>query len=389
MRGRALLVVAGGRRDRIDPLGIGLALVLRQRLRDLHRRAKRLLARPRARAGDGLRLRRRPRSCSSPVLVLGRRRGARHPRRLALALYLGVDPDRAGLRALRPRAQRLSAGETATLTLAEPLTAAALGVLVLGERPGALAAAGAALMLAGLLALALPERRGAATASPRPATHGAAVLAELERVSTVDALADALRPRILDGELAAGRAAARARADRALRRRPPQRCAPRCARWRPRGWSSSSPTAARASRRSTRGDAAELFELRTALELEAAHLALERGGGRLPQPVHERGAHDAPRVCAQPDPPWSAVVDAHDRVHRALVAAAESPRIGAPTPRWPASCACSSSQLRPSWTLERMAEHHDACSPSSRPRGRERYGSISPRRRLPCWKYRP
>lgn len=51
--------------------------------------------------------------------------------------------------------RRIGAGETATLTLAEPVTAMALGFLVLGERPGAAAVAGAALVLAGLAALAL------------------------------------------------------------------------------------------------------------------------------------------------------------------------------------------------------------------------------------------
>ena len=64
-----------------------------------------------------------------------------------------------GLRELTP-------GETATLTLAEPLTATGLGVLALGERPGAVAAIGAALVLAGLLALALPARRPAPRLAP-------------------------------------------------------------------------------------------------------------------------------------------------------------------------------------------------------------------------------
>ena len=44
-----------------------------------------------------------------------------------------------------------------------------------------------------------------------------------------------------------------------------------------------------------------------------------------------KAVHDAVRlmdaVCAQPDPPWSAVVEAHAAVHRAIVAAAASPRI--------------------------------------------------------------
>ena len=55
---------------------------------------------------------------------------------------------------------RSAAGETATLTLAEPLTAMALGFAVLGERPGAAAVVGAALVLGGLALLALrPEPR--------------------------------------------------------------------------------------------------------------------------------------------------------------------------------------------------------------------------------------
>ena len=55
--------------------------------------------------------------------------------------------------------RRLSAAETATLTLAEPLTATLLGVIVLSERMTAPAALGAALILGGLLVLAAPEVR--------------------------------------------------------------------------------------------------------------------------------------------------------------------------------------------------------------------------------------
>jgi len=57
----------------------------------------------------------------------------------------------------------------ATLTLAEPLTAAALGALVLAERPGAVAVAGAALVLAGLAALVLPAGSRGARGAPAPA----------------------------------------------------------------------------------------------------------------------------------------------------------------------------------------------------------------------------
>jgi DNA-binding GntR family transcriptional regulator len=69
-----------------------------------------------------------------------------------------------------------------------------------------------------------------------------------------------------------------------------------------------------------------LYELRAALELEAAHLALERHGGRLPERVHAALAalEDA---CAGPDPAWSEVSHAHADLHGAIVAASESPRI--------------------------------------------------------------
>jgi drug/metabolite transporter, DME family len=74
---------------------------------------------------------------------------------LALALYLGALPTAAAYTLFARGLKRLGAGETATLTLAEPVTAAALGFIVLGERPGAAALVGAALVLAGLMLLAL------------------------------------------------------------------------------------------------------------------------------------------------------------------------------------------------------------------------------------------
>lgn len=74
---------------------------------------------------------------------------------LILALYLGALPTAAAYTLFARGLKRIGAGETATLTLAEPVTAAALGFVVLGERPGAAALVGAALVLAGLALLAL------------------------------------------------------------------------------------------------------------------------------------------------------------------------------------------------------------------------------------------
>jgi DNA-binding GntR family transcriptional regulator len=150
---------------------------------------------------------------------------------------------------------------------------------------------------------------------------------QLQRTSTVDALAAALRREILDGELPAGarlrerelceaygvarhslRAALRALAADGLVRIEPHR-------------------GARVAQL-TSDDVRWLYELRTALELAAAHPALERNGGRLPPAVHEALAR-LQAACAGDDPPWSAINEAHADLHGAIVEAARSPRIAA------------------------------------------------------------
>ena len=179
----------------------------------------------------------------------------------------------------------------------------------------------------------------------------------LQRVSTVDALAAALRTRILDGELAAGerlreqeladaygvaphslRAALRALVAEGL-----------VSIEQNRGASVASLTPA---------DLGPMFELRTALELEAAALALDRHGGRLPKAVHDAVRLMA-AVCEQPDPPWSSVVEAHDAVHHELVVAAGSPRILRAYEALAGEMRLFVIGLKPSWSLERMAEHHE------------------------------
>lgn len=148
---------------------------------------------------------------------------------------------------------------------------------------------------------------------------------QLDRTSTVDALARALRREILDGALAPGtrlrerelceaygvarhslRAALRALAAEGLVRIEPHR-------------------GARVAQL-TSDDVRWLYELRAALEIEAAHLALERNGGTLPPAVHEALAR---LQAACQSGAWSAVNEAHADLHQAIVAAANSPRIAA------------------------------------------------------------
>jgi DME family drug/metabolite transporter len=89
---------------------------------------------------------------------------------IGLALYLGAIPTALAYVLFSRGLRSLGSGETATLVLAEPLTAAALGVVALGEQPSAAGGAGAALVLAGLVILAAPGRdRARRDAAPEPA----------------------------------------------------------------------------------------------------------------------------------------------------------------------------------------------------------------------------
>ncbi len=80
-------------------------------------------------------------------------------RGLAMALWLGVATVGAAYALFTWGLQGLTAATAATLTLGEPLTAALLGVLALGERLSVLAAAGLVVLAAGLVTLAWGSRR--------------------------------------------------------------------------------------------------------------------------------------------------------------------------------------------------------------------------------------
>jgi DNA-binding GntR family transcriptional regulator len=180
----------------------------------------------------------------------------------------------------------------------------------------------------------------------------------LERPSTVDLLAADLRREILDGALPAGswlrereltegygvarhslRAALRALAAEGLVKIEPHRGA----------------RVAHLSAEEVRW----LYELRAALELEAAHLALERHGGRLPPPVHAAlGALE--QSCRRPDAPWSEINEAHGALHRAIVEASGSPRIVAAHAALDGEMRLFLLQLQPHLPADRLAADHAA-----------------------------
>jgi DME family drug/metabolite transporter len=163
--GAALLVLAGGDGANVDPAGILLALgagaayglytVTSKTLLEQGHRPEGVMA---VAFGIGA-------VVLAPVLAVGDTAWLTTPGGAGLALYLGVVPTAIAYILFARGLERLPAANVATLTLAEPLTAATLGVVILGERPGPVAALGALLVLSGLLALAGRPRRTAAAAA--------------------------------------------------------------------------------------------------------------------------------------------------------------------------------------------------------------------------------
>ena len=95
----------------------------------------------------------------APALILAGPGFLATPGGLAMAAYLAAVPTALAYVLFSRGLRHLSSGETATIVLAEPLTAAVLGVVALGEHPSPAAGAGALLVLAGLLVLAVPGGR--------------------------------------------------------------------------------------------------------------------------------------------------------------------------------------------------------------------------------------
>ena len=88
-----------------------------------------------------------------PSLLVADTDGLASGRGIAMDLWLGVATTAVSYLLFSAGLRRLRASTVATLSLTEPLTAALLGVLVLGERPGGIAALGAALLLSGLVVI--------------------------------------------------------------------------------------------------------------------------------------------------------------------------------------------------------------------------------------------
>jgi DNA-binding GntR family transcriptional regulator len=184
----------------------------------------------------------------------------------------------------------------------------------------------------------------------------------LDRRTTVDVLVEALRTRILDGDLPGGERLVEQELSRTYD------VARHTVRAALRALQAEGLVALEAHRgaRVAALDADEvraLYELRAALEVEAARLALLRHDGRLPEPVHVAVARLA-QACNRARPRWSAV-------DTALVAASQSPRIVAAHRALAGELRLFLVQLKPAWTLRRLADDHERLIEDLEARGPE------------------
>lgn len=180
--------------------------------------------------------------------------------------------------------------------------------------------------------------------------------AALARTTTVDALADALRERIMSGDLAPGRRlierdlverydVARGTVRAALRELEHE------------GLVTVETHRGAFVRQLDKHGLRELFELRTALELESAHRALAANGDKLPPEVHEAVERLA-AACERKRPSWQRISAAHADVHESIVEAGGSPRIEAAYHQLQQELTLFLLALRPVWTPAEMARHH-------------------------------
>ena len=91
-----------------------------------------------------------------PVLLVGNTQWLHTTRGIELAAYLAVGPTILAYLLFARGLRRLTASETTTIVLAEPVTATILGVVVLHQPLGAAAIVGVLLVIAGIGVLALP-----------------------------------------------------------------------------------------------------------------------------------------------------------------------------------------------------------------------------------------
>ena len=176
-------------------------------------------------------------------------------------------------------------------------------------------------------------------------------------MTTVGSLTTALRDRILNGDLAPG---ARLIERAIVERYDVSRVSVRSALARLAAEGLVVIESHRGARVASLDDDAlhDLFALRSALEVEAARIALDERPDELDSELGD-AIEALTRVCRAKRVVWRRVVDAHEEVHRALVDAAHSPRISAAHRALAGELRLFVVALRPLWSPDEMVSHHE------------------------------
>ena len=131
-----VVLLAGDGGASVDPAGVALAVTSGVGYAALHGAQQAHARRGRgARRRHGRRLRRRRPAAAARADRSPARASSATPGGLGMAVYLAAVPTALAYVLFSRGLRQLSSGETATLVLAEPLTATALGVVALGEHP--------------------------------------------------------------------------------------------------------------------------------------------------------------------------------------------------------------------------------------------------------------
>lgn len=154
-----LLLVGAGDSDDVNVLGLGMALGAGASYAVYVAASKNLLdrgRRPEAVVAQALGL---AAVAMVPVAVAAGIGALLTPGGLVMVAHLGLVTMVVGYLLFGRGLAGVGVAVAGTLTLAEPATATTLGIVVLGERPGPVTVVGLGLVAAGLVVLALPERR--------------------------------------------------------------------------------------------------------------------------------------------------------------------------------------------------------------------------------------
>lgn len=182
-------------------------------------------------------------------------------------------------------------------------------------------------------------------------------ITDTARSTAVESLTAQLRGRILEGDFAPGtRLVERELTEAHRTSRPTVRSALRALA--AEGLVTIEPHRGASVSAFSRSSLSELFELRTALEVEAARIALARNPDGLQEDL-QQAVDTLTARCRRPREPFKRIAAAHTAIHDAIAAAAGNERLHAAHRALAGELNLFMLHLKPVWSREELARHHE------------------------------